>query len=114
MELKRDDIIKALKCCSGDIIECRNCAYAKKGYNKCKEEAARDALALIKFLAEENNRLSFFNEQKAEAVRVYTVREFADRLKNYYNHLKGRTPTCLVTYQIDQIAKEMICDEMQK
>jgi hypothetical protein len=42
------------------------------------------------------------------APRADTVREFADRLKNYYTHLKGSTSASLAAYHIEQIAKEMI------
>lgn len=45
------------------------------------------------------------------APRAETVREFADRLKNYYTHLKGSTLTATAAYHIEQIAKEMIGDD---
>lgn len=43
-----------------------------------------------------------------EQIRAEAITEFADRLKNYYNHLKGQTSAPLVAYHIDQIAKELI------
>jgi predicted RNase H-like nuclease (RuvC/YqgF family) len=62
MEL--NDMKKALECCGGDIVECQKCAYVKNGYNRCKERASQDALALItsqekmiKKLTEENDKL---------------------------------------------------------
>ena len=71
MELNREQIIKALECCGGDIVECQKCAYAKKGYNKCKECAAQDALSLIKELTEENKFLSDnLVRQSAENVMI--------------------------------------------
>jgi hypothetical protein len=47
MELNAEQIKKALECCGGDIVECQKCAYVKNGYNRCKERASQDALALI-------------------------------------------------------------------
>ena len=35
------------------------------------------------------------------------IDEFAERLKGYYNSLKGQSPTPAIVYRIDQIAKEM-------
>ena len=105
MELNREQIIKALECLVDN--------YSENGsYNTYV--TLRDALALIKELTAENVRLRASSVDYrnipyivAEA-QAATVREFADRLKNYYSHLNGRTPTCLAAYHIEQIAKEMI------
>lgn len=43
-----------------------------------------------------------------EQIRAEAITEFADRLKNFYNHLKGQTPAPSVVYHIDQIEKELI------
>ena len=52
MELNRDQIIKALECCAkGD---CDNCPCS---FGDCYYYLARDALALIRDLTEENERM---------------------------------------------------------
>jgi hypothetical protein len=58
MELNEETVQKALECCGGDIVECQKCAYVKKGYPKCKESAAQDALSLINELTQANEQLS--------------------------------------------------------
>lgn len=58
--MEREQIIKALECCT-TLDGCEKCPY----YNKasCGANLRRDALALIKELTEENERL------KADSVR---------------------------------------------
>lgn len=34
--------------------------------------------------------------------------EFAERLKNYYKHLKGQSYAPMIVYQIDQVLKEFL------
>ena len=68
MELKRDEIVKALECCSKD--KCIECHYHKQE-NECVDLLARQALTLINELTEENERLRNivvkWNEYTAEA-----------------------------------------------
>lgn len=54
-------------------------------------------------------------QQTPEEIRAAAIKEFADRLKKYYNILNSTTSSVLVAYHIDQVAKEMlendrICD----
>ena len=59
MELKRDEIIKALEYCTGGG-SCNKCPYDDKprlSFEGCLSSKMRDALALIKELTEENQRL---------------------------------------------------------
>ena len=51
-ELNREEIIKALECCSKD--DCDNCPNT---FGNCYSNLAREALSLIKDLTEENERL---------------------------------------------------------
>ena len=44
----------------------------------------------------------------AVKARADAITEFAERLKNYYSHIKGGTHACLAAYHIDQIAQEML------
>lgn len=36
------------------------------------------------------------------------VTEFAERLKNYYKHLQGKTASGMVVYHIEQVKKEFL------
>ena len=60
MELNREQIIKALKCCSIGI--CGSCPYDKWEAG-CRDEMCGDAIALIKELTEENERLRAENTE---------------------------------------------------
>ena len=42
------------------------------------------------------------------------IMNFADRLKKYYNNLKGSTPTALTAFHIDQIEKELLNEKGEK
>lgn len=42
------------------------------------------------------------------APKSEVIKEFAERLKKYYSHLDGKSPTPLIVYHIDQIEKEML------
>ena len=53
MELNRDQIIKALECCIND--ECDKCG---RTFGNCQANLMTDALALIKELTEENEKLA--------------------------------------------------------
>lgn len=53
MELKRDEIIKALECCIND--ECDKCGVP---FGNCQANLMQDALALIKELSQANEQLS--------------------------------------------------------
>ena len=54
MELNRDDIIKALECCSSEETEKFNCEVCPYRDKCCNVGLLRDALSLIKELTEEN------------------------------------------------------------
>ena len=53
MELNREQIIKALECCSEDTADCHNCPYSEFQEGNCFDNAKKDALSLIKELTEE-------------------------------------------------------------
>ena len=63
MELNKEQIIKALECCHTDKFSCIDCPF--QYLNKFKEctNINKNAVALIKELAEENERLRGENEQ---------------------------------------------------
>jgi hypothetical protein len=37
---------------------------------------------------------------------VKTIKEFAERIKNYYRHQKGNVNAAMVVYYIEQLEKE--------
>lgn len=135
MELKRDEIIKALEVCTygGDMTKsqvevCSPCPYFHEG--NCTDVLKENALSLIKELTEEKERLraildeakimvdelkektpiAFDNETKK--AKADTVREMQERLK-YTLCINNEENTDFFDYAytletIDQIAEEMI------
>ena len=83
--MEREQIIKALECCTTEET-CENCplSKAKTGYAMCNID--KKAFELIKELTEENARLSFFNEEKAEAVRYEAITEYKKSIIDYYSN----------------------------
>ena len=58
MELNRERVVKALECCADGTSEaCMECPLRLLPYPTCRTVFARDALALIREQAEENERL---------------------------------------------------------
>ena len=100
MELNREQIIKALECCSGtddDFLDvnCNKCPY-KIGETSCRH-LDRDALSLIKELTEENERLSgkvaeYEEERKYhfEMSRKRIAEAKADTVRKMHSEIKDR------------------------
>ena len=84
--LNAETVKKALECCVGDTADCNNCPYWVDVDVNCFDNVKSDALALIKELTKENRRLSFFNEQKAEAVRYEAITKYKKSIIDYYNN----------------------------
>lgn len=59
--MTREQVIKGLECISGDVVWCAHCPYSSSDGSgrgeRCKREAAADALALIREQQEEIQRL---------------------------------------------------------
>ena len=71
MELNRDQIIKALECC--EYRACQKCVMLTRGRpveDDCRLDAIHDALALIKELVKENERI------KADTIRNIKIRVY--------------------------------------
>jgi hypothetical protein len=112
--MEKEQIIKALECCTSEKHECDKCSYCRDEYFCDREQFKKDALTLIKELTEENEvlaaELSRYTEnckQMAEQTKADTVREMQERLNEkiftiptVYNSHFGRI--------VDQIAKEML------
>lgn len=118
--MEKKQIIKALECCtSGYCYVGAGCPLAEDdNYDddiaKCTSELAQNALALIKELTKENERLNKQNEElqevantavgsfirlethykfeckRADTIKANTVREFAERLKGKIKVLVDR------------------------
>ena len=123
MELNREQqTIKVLQCISrtGDVL-CAGCDYRKYDGLACHRIGAKDALALIRELTEENESrkqtIDQLGKNNDEIARVYplaikeakadTVRKIQKRLKaKAYTNNYGQDVVLLSN--IDQIAKEML------
>lgn len=109
MELNRDQIVKALECCVNHM--CNECPLRD---GRCANgEMGRLALAIIKELTEENERLHASCtelEQKCASVKSDTVRKMQERLTLEFDRLhKSNFMTPEVRqWIIDQITKEML------
>ena len=129
MELNREQIVKVLECCLADRVICNDCPIQKECESTPFDATlARYALALIRELTEENERLRnrvtatiILTDKDAErikkeclerveldikAIQSDTVRKMQERLKNAFNfgHTILEKSICDI---IDQIAKEM-------
>lgn len=126
MELNREQIVKALECCAKD--DCDNCPNP---FGNCYANLAGYALALIRELTEEKERLAhesachrqtvidnlresldFINEE-TERVRADTIREMQERLKDEMDYVArcefdGQIYFCIGKGFVDQIAQEMM------
>ena len=127
MELNREQIVKALECCV-DGNSCEECPYDSAVLTVCTTNMARDALALIRELTEEKERIAHesachrqtvidnlqrsleYLYEETERVKADTVRKMQERLKaqfcdmcEYGGYDVRRT--------IDQIAQEMLEEE---
>lgn len=121
MELNAEQIKKALELCT-TTDDCVGCPYLIRRGNgailPCTIDA--DALALIKQLTEENERLkqtiTQLGKNNDEIARVYplaikeakanTVREMQERIKT--RCIKSGIYPAIVARAIDQVAKEML------
>ena len=129
-ELNREEIIKALECCHNNSeMDCRDCPYWNKVidlYYGCVNTLVKDAIALIKELTEENERLNERLGREARCqydlcgqivnlrddvkyIKADTVQKMQERLK----YSLCCVPQCHFNYaevefHIDRIAKEML------
>lgn len=47
-------------------------------------------------------------DKEIQEIRAAAINEFADRLIKYYEHLRGRTGAMMVTFQVNEIRRELI------
>lgn len=113
MELNREQIVIEIQSII-KALKVNNGRWENRGRGGWfNHDILEDALALIKELTEEVADLKAIAEQyqkQFEEAKTDTVREFAEKLKRYYNELSGKTFPPLVAYHIEQIEKEFLCD----
>lgn len=131
MELNREQIVKALKCCKGGGKACLDCIYFYKAvYTSCAPLLIKDALSLINKLTEENERLRAdnaieftcvfgkphkvsdcpINDEIAKA-KAKTVRKMQERLKANRVRRDGLSFKVVDFEAIDRVAAEMLGGE---
>ena len=137
--MTKDEIKKALECCSNPSINfCKDCPYNNKGeFSCCDGEMCKDALNLITEQEQEIDRLKAENEELTKVVssKVYDLinntKEIADareawekqakidvlnKLKDYVNQLAcdeygdSACDTNYITIDIDKYEQDI--DEM--
>ena len=90
---KKEKIIKGFECCT--CVDCKGCPYKDGTESTCYQYLMQDAIEYIKN-----------TPSKAEVIN-----DFAERIKCYYNHLKGNTYAGLVAYHVGIVAEETIARE---
>lgn len=118
MKLKRDDIIKANKCCYDNGDSCLNCPFMND-YESCVnlnkntstliEELVKESEALEKVIAdltEENETLNI----RCQTMRVDTVRKMQERFIAEIEQTPNANEHFIKAWKskIDQIAKEIL------
>ena len=119
MNMKDEEIIEALECCTSPFIRCEFCPLVNVDYcereliekcfdlvNRQKEEIERLEIELDAMRGAANSYKFHYNEAKSEAIK-----EFAERLKNDLFYKCGDlnyTETCDTRRLIDNIVKEMV------
>ena len=108
----RDEIIKALECCSGadGTTTCDSCVYYEEGDKVDCTQILTDALTLIKSLTATNESLEaaiVALKEEIGMVRADTIKTFTKRLKRYYEDGE-RYLGYSIAYNIDQVAKAML------
>lgn len=125
MELNREQIVKALECCaSNSLTDCNRCPIdeQKKDNCECGRYLAIQALALIRELTEENERLRAEVsvkkklldkcEERFSSIKADTVRKMLQRIKEdaLSVSLLSNPPKFMLEISedaLDQIAKEL-------
>lgn len=129
MELNREQIIKALECCtrgrkSKEDIPCFDCPYnecnivggtdERQVTGTCQGWLMKDALALINQLTAEVDKLgkaldkmSADHDRAIRLTEVHIIRKMRKKLINYYD----RNDMYLgysIAYNVDRVANEML------
>lgn len=118
MKFNKDQVIAMARHCINDEHE--ECPLLSEYSSQfgCMHRVMQELLDVI---ASDENYVSKFvaeveelQKDKAEVkylkdkIRADAIKEFADRVKKYYDHLLGFSSPMLIGYYIDQIAKEML------
>lgn len=117
----REEIIKALECCSAEISTDLNCGKCPmSGKTDCMTFVYKESLTLIRELIEEIERLKKTRYMaypdgrlemipSIESVRADTVREMQERLKDHLEKPEFPWDCYTVSAEVvDRIAEEML------
>lgn len=111
MELNREQIIKALECCTGEGGKCENCP--RLGFLPCTKPLMKDALALINSQEQDKEKLGLLIDELEKEKRE--LFEENKRLTEENERLRERNITLeqkLMLLGIDDVyvfkAKEML------
>lgn len=114
MELNREQIIKALECCDADNPTCGECPFYDN-HDYCWN-VNKQALALIKELTEENDRLrdtAYRLECEVHRERADTVGKMQHKIWLEFSDCTEEEEISVGSFRasVDQIAKEMLEDK---
>ena len=116
-KLNREQVIKALKCCSQyrDCDDCMSCPLYGKVCGEEPNILEREALALITEILEENEKLkelATVKEVEKEIVRKQTkvdiVKKMQRRLRENSVIRSGLSFRGVDIYTLDRVAREMV------
>ena len=121
--MNKDEIKKALECCSNPSINyCKDCPYNKNGeFSCCNDVMCKDTLDLIIKQENEIDRLKIQLEQAntrivncsgCEFVETNGIKEFAEKLKDLLYTVYGKHGAPLGDLTAEDIACEI--DELLK
>ena len=105
--MERNDVIKALECCTRSTLKCEECPY--KGRFGCAFEHREHALALIRELTEVNRRLRAICAdltRKSQTEQVNLLLYIRSKAEIFYNSV-GVSFLAVDVADIDRIAKKI-------
>ena len=110
-ELTREDVIKALECCTAGNCESGNCPLFSPGdIDVCTTKLATLALEIIENDKGEINKLLYEN-QMLSRYETDLIKDFAKRLKNAFKGIGGLYCVSTIDAKIESLIKEMVGDE---
>ena len=119
MKLNREEVIKSLECCGCvgiPLHDCKSCHYNAVEY--CRHKMAQDCLALIKELAEENEKLNERLDREAKcqydlATKIVDLRDDikyvkADTVQKMQTLFKERLDISVCEYSTEEVVDDVL------